>query len=310
MKKLNSIYIVFVLLIIAFSISLGYLTPERGLELVRSPTTWMVVISAFFLILSFVAIFKAMDTMKWLIQKKEGKLEEEEEEEIEDQDSFLSTVWKKLQDSRPIEEEADIELDHNYDGIRELDNNLPPWWLWGFYLSMVFAVVYLVRHHITGSAPLQIEEYQIELAEAEKSKAEYLKNAADLVDENSVVALTGVSILKEGAKIFATSCAVCHGPDGGGTVGPNLTDEYWLHGGSVNDVFSTIKYGVPSKGMVPWKDQMGASDMQKVASFILSIKGTQPSNPKAPQGDLYQQEIIEEVSAEETDTTQTELTPL
>jgi cytochrome c oxidase cbb3-type subunit 3 len=196
-------------------------------------------------------------------------------------------VWQKLQDSKPIEEESEIELDHDYDGIKELDNNLPPWWLYGFYLSIVFAVIYLGRYEVFQTAPSQIEEYEIAMAEGEKQRAEYLLTAADLVDENSVELITEESKLQEGAKIYATSCAVCHAADGGGTVGPNLVDEYWIHGGDIKDVFATIKYGVPDKGMIPWQDQLSPAKMQAVASYILSLQGTTPAAPKEPQGDKY-----------------------
>lgn len=289
MKKLNSPFIIFVLFLMLGAISIGTIDYERGYQLLSDPVTWLVLVAAFFLLMAFGAVFKAMDTMRWLVMKKEGKLPELVEEEDE-APGFFETIWQKLQDSRPIEEEAEIDLDHNYDGIRELDNNLPPWWVWGFYITIGFAVVYLFRYHVSGSAPLSAEEYRIEMTQAEIDKEEYLKNAANLVDENSVTALTDESALKDGQALFMTNCAVCHAKDGGGGVGPNLVDQYWIHGGSISDVFSTIKYGVPAKGMIPWKDQLGASDMQKLASYILSIQGNPAENPKEAQGELYEPE--------------------
>lgn len=226
--------------------------------------------------------------------RKEGRLPEEAEEEVElaiakeKREGFFARIWKKMQDAKPIEKESEIEMDHNYDGIRELDNNLPPWWLWGFYLSIAFAIIYLVRFHVLKSAPLSAQEYEQQMKEAAIQKAEYLKNAAAMVDENTVTQLTDEPALDEGAQIFSANCAVCHGPDGGGAVGPNLTDKYWLHGGDIKDVFSTIKYGVPSKGMLTWKDQLNPSQIQKVASYVLSLQGTTPANPKDPQGELYE----------------------
>lgn len=285
MKKLNKVFIVFGLLVFAMAYGVVQLNKDSSYDLVGDPTVWLVVISSLFLILSFLAIFKAMETMKWMIQKNDSI--QEEIEENEEETDFMSSLWQKLNGTRPIEEESEIELDHNYDGIIELDNNLPPWWLWGFYLSMLFAVVYLFRHHISGDAPLQIEEYQIEMAEAEKAKAEYLRTAADLVDETNVIAFTAAAKIKEGGKIYQEKCAACHLNDGGGLVGPNLTDEYWLHGGDIKDIFTSIKYGIPSKGMREWKSELGAADMQKVASFILSLKGTTPLTPKEAEGELY-----------------------
>lgn len=286
MKKLNKIYIAFTLLVFAMAIGVVQLQPESGYELLSNPVSWLVLLCAFFLLISFIAVFKAMDSMRWMIQQKDGKVEEEEEESDDDDEDFLSSIWKKMQDARPIEEEAEIELDHNYDGIRELDNNLPPWWLWGFYLSILFAVIYLVRYHITGSAPLQAEEYRIEMAEAEKAKAEYLRNAANLVDETNAFVVTDEAKIKEGAKLFNSNCVVCHAADGGGGIGPNLTDEYWLYGGDVKDLFSTIKYGT-SKGMTKWKDLLTPSQIQNVASFVLNLQGTTPLDPKEAQGELY-----------------------
>ena len=286
MKKLNKIFIVFGLLVFALAIGTTNLDRETGYALLSDPVFWLVVTSAIFLILSFLAVYKAMETMQWMLKKNNSIEEELVEEEVETED-FFSKLYRKLKDARPIEEESEIDLDHSYDGIRELDNNLPPWWLIGFYLSMVFAVVYVVRHHVTGDAPLQIEEYNNELAEAEKAKEFYLKNAADLVDETNVVLLTNGPDLKEGGKIYNEKCAVCHLKDGGGLVGPNLTDEYWLHGGDIKDIFSTIKYGVTGKGMREWKSEIGAADMQKVASYILSFQGTTSATPKDAEGELY-----------------------
>lgn len=294
MKKLNKIFLVFGLLVFAMGMGITNLEGNATYEWISDPIVWLVFVSSLFLILSFLAVFKAMETMQWMLKEKNSPEENIEEEEEEEGDDFLARLWQKLQDSRPIEEEAEIELDHNYDGIRELDNNLPPWWLWGFYLSMVFAVVYVVLHHVTGTAPLQIEEYKIELAEAEKAKEEYLKNAADLVDETNVVVLSAALDLKEGGKIYNEKCAVCHLNDGGGLVGPNFTDEYWLHGGDIKDIFKTIKYGITGKGMREWKSEIGAADMQKVASYILTFQGKTSATPKAAEGELYKPKAIAE----------------
>lgn len=195
--------------------------------------------------------------------------------------------WDKANSFRPMKEEAQIDLGHNYDGIRELDNRLPPWWLYGFYVTIVFAGIYLWRYHVVHSAPLSQEELQIALEMAEKEKEAYLKLAANKVDENTVVYLEDATAMLEGKKIYAANCAACHGPDGGGTVGPNFTDDYWLHGGSIQDIFKTVKYGVPEKGMKSWKDDLSPVQIAQVSSFIKSLKGTKATNPKEPQGELY-----------------------
>lgn len=289
MKKTRRYFLLFVLLVFAGAITVPFLNGDDISEFLTNPITWMLGLLIVFILLSIVAVTQALDSIKYYVLRKEGRLEELAELEVaEAEEDFFAKLMKKIQDSKPIEKESEIELDHSYDGIHELDNNLPPWWLWGFYISIVFAIVYLVRFHVMQTAPLQIGEYEQEMAAAEVSKAEYLKNAANLVDETSVVMLDNEGLIKEGATIFSKNCAVCHAADGGGGVGPNLTDKYWLHGGDIKAVFSTIKYGVPAKGMIPWKDQLNPADMQKVASYILTLQGTTPASPKEAQGDLYE----------------------
>ncbi len=206
--------------------------------------------------------------------------------------------WDKFNSFRPIKEEAKIDLGHNYDGIRELDNRLPPWWLYGFYITIVFAGIYLWRYHVSHTAPLSGEEYSIAMAKAEAEKEAYLKKSANNVDENTVVLLTDASALAAGKNVFATNCAACHLADGGGSVGPNLTDDYWLHGGSVKDIFKTVKYGVPEKGMRSWKEDLSPVQMSQVTSYIKSLRGTKPANPKEPQGSLYQEGAPEGAAAD------------
>ncbi|MDX2283134.1 MAG: cbb3-type cytochrome c oxidase N-terminal domain-containing protein [Bacteroidia bacterium] len=194
-----------------------------------------------------------------------------------------SHISKKLTDAVPIEKEADIDLGHDYDGIRELDNSLPPWWKWGFYITIGYAAIYLVVFHLTGDWSSK-QEYDDEVALAEVQKQEYLKTAANLVDESSVTMLSDAAALASGKEIYTANCAVCHGAEGQGGIGPNMTDAYWIHGGSVGKVFATIKYGVPAKGMIPWEGTLKPQQIQQVASYILSLQGTNPPNPKAPEG--------------------------
>lgn len=307
MKKTKRYFVTFVLLVFAGAIAVPFLNGDDVSEFLSNPVTWMLGLLIVFILLSIVAVTQALDSIKYYVLRKEGRLDEIAElEEAEAQEDFFARIMKKIQDAKPIEKESEIELDHNYDGIHELDNNLPPWWLWGFYISIAFAVVYLIRFHVAQTAPLSIGEYEQEMAAAEVQKAEYLKNAANLVDETSVVMLENEGLIKEGATIFTKNCAVCHANDGGGGVGPNLTDQYWIHGGDIKDVFATIKYGVPAKGMIPWKDQLNAAEMQKVASFILTLQGTTPADPKEAQGDLYQPVPVPDEEAVESDSTSTE----
>jgi len=204
-----------------------------------------------------------------------------------------ATIWTKinhmLSDSVPVEKESDVLLDHDYDGIKELDNNLPPWWKYGFYLTIVFSVLYMAHYHVVGSGNVQLEEYQAQLEEAEKQKAERLKLAASEVDENTATMMIAEADLSAGKKIYTDKCLVCHGGAGEGLVGPNLTDDYWIHGGSIKDVFKIVKYGFPSKGMLAWQGQLTPVQMQQVSSYVKSLHGTNPPNPKEPQGDLYKE---------------------
>jgi cytochrome c oxidase cbb3-type subunit 3 len=190
----------------------------------------------------------------------------------------------KLTDPIPIDREHEIMLDHDYDGIKELDNKLPPWWVYMFYATIIFGVFYIWYYHM-GSGELQEKEYQSQLAEAEIQ----MKLAASKVDENSVTLLTSADKIKSGEAIYTANCAPCHGKKGEGGVGPNLTDDYWIHGGSIKEIFKTVKYGVPVKGMIPWQTQLGPGQIQEVSSYIKTLRGTNPPNPKAAQGDLYKE---------------------
>lgn len=194
--------------------------------------------------------------------------------------------WDKINAAVEIEKEKDIMLDHDYDGIKELDNSLPPWWKYGFYLTIVIGVIYFWHYEI-GNGPTQEDEFIAEVKQGEEEVAAYLAKSANNVDENSVVMLDGIGIT-EGQNLFAKNCIACHGPDGGGNaVGPNLTDEYWLHKGSLKDIFKSIKYGWPDKGMKSWKDDFSPKQIAQLASYIKSIQGITPTAPKEPQGELY-----------------------
>jgi len=216
----------------------------------------------------------------------------EVEKSIEAKESWFERFWNKINSFRPMDEEAQLDAGHIYDGIRELNNITPQWFTAGFILTILISIGYLWRYHVSHSAPLQIEEFKMEMAQAEVEKSKYLSLQANNVDENSVIMLDAPEIAA-GQKIFIEKCAACHEAHGGsklGGVGPNLTDDYWIHGGSIKNIFTTIKYGWPDKGMISWKDQLSANQMAQVASFVKSLKGNNPAGAKEKQGELYVEE--------------------
>lgn len=244
-----------------------------------------IVLTAAFI--TIVRLFTALVKLQEIQLLREKGLEQVAEHYTQPEKSMFARFWEKLQGTVPVEREKEILFEHEYDGIRELDNSLPPWWLWMFYITIGIAVIYLYVNHISDSRMSSGERYEVQMATAKKEVDDYLAKRVDEVTEKNVVKLTDAKSLSEGAEIFKAMCAVCHGPSGEGGVGPNMTDAYWIHGGDIKDLYKTVKYGVPEKGMISWTAQLRPSDMQKVSSYILTLQGTNPANPKAPQGDLW-----------------------
>ena len=195
---------------------------------------------------------------------------------------------------KPVGQDGDMLLDHNYDGIQEMDYGMPPWLRYVFLGTFIFAVFYVPAFLIFDIIPDQKTELdnQIQhaalLAEA-RAKAGMMSITAETAEFSE-----DAGIIEAGNAIFQQNCAVCHAKDGGGGVGPNLTDEYWLHGNDIKAVFKTVSEGVPSKGMIPWKGKLNPKDIQDVSNYILSLAGTTPANPKEPQGEPIKREQAEE----------------
>jgi cytochrome c oxidase cbb3-type subunit III len=183
--------------------------------------------------------------------------------------------------------EKDMIMEHTYDGIAELDNPTPPWFMYLFYSTIVIAVVYLFTFHVVGNGKIMTTEYAEEIAVAEKENELYMKKFANAVNENNVIVLRDAKSIEDGGKIYAKNCVACHGDKGQGGVGPNLTDEFWLHGGSTKNIFHTLTEGVPEKGMISWKKTLNPIQIQHLVSFLSRFQGTNPENGKAPQGDKY-----------------------
>ena len=214
-----------------------------------------------------------------------------EKKEVAQTASKTNRWWDRFNKSVSIDKEQDVQLDHDYDGIKELDNALPPWWIYGFYFTILFAGVYMYRYHISKSSPLQVEELAIEKIQAEKDKVAFMATLANNVDETSIAYNPTAELLTEGKVIFVKNCVSCHGPEAqGASIGPNLTDEYWIHKGGIKDIFKTIKNGVQEKGMIPWGQQLSNAQIAAAATFIKSLQESHPTNPKAPQGDKYEEE--------------------
>jgi len=200
--------------------------------------------------------------------------------------------WSRLTEvfnrSVPVEKEETILLDHDYDGIRELDNFLPPWWKWLFYATILWGGGYLVAYHITGSLPLQTAEYEneVQLAE-EQSRLAKGGETGPVIDENTVEAVTDAVAIADGKETFISICASCHKADGGGDIGPNLTDKFWKHGGDIRSVFKVVKNGVTGTNMIAWGTSMSAEKIRNVSSYVLMLQGTNPANAKKPEGTEY-----------------------
>jgi cytochrome c oxidase cbb3-type subunit 3 len=239
-----------------------------------------------------------------LLEEKKQKAEAEGKEFVpEEQTSWWNKMMSKASDAVPVEEEESIMLDHNYDGIKELDNHLPPWWKWLFYVTIVWGVIYLFVYHVFDAQPLMEEEYEIAMEDARLAKEAMLASSESIIDESTVEFSDAPDVLANGKKLYNIHCVACHSPEGQGGIGPNFTDNYWIHGGSINDVFRTIKYGVPAKGMISWQSMLSPSDMKDVASYILTFVGTTPQNPpapKPPEGELYTPETTEETEQDQT----------
>jgi cytochrome c oxidase cbb3-type subunit III len=172
-------------------------------------------------------------------------------------------------------------MEHEADGIRELDNKLPRWWVWLFYCTTVFAVAYMLYYHLFHAGDLMAGQYDKEM-----KVGTALKQAAMTKFESELVTLQPAkdqAIVSRGHDTFLRLCAPCHRADAGGLVGPNLTDDYWIHGDKFADNLRTIWNGVPEKGMITWKTVLKPKEVYEVASYIYTLRGTHPANPKPPE---------------------------
>ena len=183
----------------------------------------------------------------------------------------------------PEQSEQDRLLDHSYDGIQEYDNPLPRWWLWTFWATILFAVIYLLNVPGVGAGKGRIANYEAEMAKARELAAKH-DPLALLTDDSLRRASRHQPTLELGKATFASMCSSCHAADGGGGIGPNLTDLHWLHGDTPMQIIGTINGGVLEKGMPAWGKLLRPDQLTAVAAYVLSLQGTHPAAPKAPQG--------------------------
>lgn len=202
---------------------------------------------------------------------------------VEKKETSTAKKWNKiLTDAVPLEKEEEITMEHEYDGIKELDNNLPPWWVMLFFATIVFSVVYVFHYHILKTGDLQIAEYTKEVSQADKEVKEYLAKMAMNVDETNATVMTDPADLAAGKSIFTANCVTCHKANGEGDIGPNLTDDYWIYSPDIKDLFKTIKSGT-ANGMPEHASKLNPIQIQQVASYVWSlpyVKGKEPEGKK------------------------------
>jgi cytochrome c oxidase cbb3-type subunit 3 len=255
-----------------------------------------------FLLIAIEITLSAVDNITYQLLSEEQKAKLNEVNNLNFKDSeWFKNLMKSLTKSEPLENEDQLLLEHDYDGIKELDNNLPPWWVYLFYAGIIFGVVYMVRFEVLGADDQEME-LKKEVAQAKIEIAEYMKTAPDLMDEKTVTLLTEPADLAAGKEIFTTNCAACHRADAGGQIGPNLTDANWILGGGIKNLFHTITNGGrDGKGMIAWKGTLKPKDIQHVASYILSLQGSNPKDPKAPDGEVWVDENAPKTVASNTE---------
>ena len=276
-------YVLFVL-ITFFALAKSFMSYQNPFDIYENPLVWLALIG-------FILVVVLKEVVNQMAISRARELQNEKDGVVpEAPNAWLKKILKSWTKAKDIEEEQEIILDHNYDGIKELDNSLPPWWVYMFYITIVFAVVYLIRFEIMGGDTPEME-YEKAVAQARMEVNKYKANSPDVFNIDDLKLLTDASDLKRGKAVFNLNCASCHLADGGGSIGPNLTDEYWILGGGIKNVFNTVYNGGRNgKGMIAWNKTLKAEDIAKVSSYVISLQGTTPAKAKAPQGEKWEEE--------------------
>ncbi len=310
MKKFFPVYIRIPLLFVLYYVLIEYLMGGTAQKpaFVEHPEAFVLMALFIFATIAVEIVASATNKVLRRLMTPEEIAEQERQENM----SFTQKPWvkkflKKMTKTKEMDEENTLLLDHDYDGIKELDNDLPPWWVGLFYITVLFGVIYLLKYTVFGGDN-QIQEYDKSMAIAKEQIEEYKRTAPDMMTAEQAQYLSDPSSLAAGKQIFETNCAVCHRADGGGGVGPNLTDDHWILGGGMKDIFHTISEGGrPGKGMIDWKKTLKPSEIEKVASYVISLNGTNPENAKEAEGDIiWSKAELEETSSDEQAPTTTD----
>ncbi|PQJ78231.1 cbb3-type cytochrome c oxidase N-terminal domain-containing protein [Polaribacter porphyrae] len=282
-NKIKSTGYVLFVLITFFALTKAFTSYKNPLNIYENPLVWIALIG-------FVGVVVLKEIVNFMAIKRATQLQNEKDGIVpEPENAWLKRLLQSWTKSKAIEEEQEIILDHNYDGIKELDNSLPPWWVYMFYATILFAVVYLVRFEVMGGDTQEVE-YEKAVAQARIEINKYKATSPDVFNVEDLVLLTDAKDLKRGKAVFNLNCASCHLKDGGGSIGPNLTDEYWILGGGIKNVYNTVaKGGRTGKGMIAWDKTLKPADIAKVSSYVISLQGTTPAKAKAPQGEKWEE---------------------
>jgi cytochrome c oxidase cbb3-type subunit 3 len=292
MKKLIPAYVRVPVLFFIVAFGMEYIIDSGSKPaFIEYPMVSLFLLFFLFLLVAVEITISAVDNVTYYLLSEEEKLQLiASEEQSMTERAWYKKIMQMLTKSKPLALEGELLLDHDYDGIKELDNDLPPWWKYLFIGSVIFAAIYLVRFEILDGDNPEME-LQKEMAEAKIALEEYKKTAPDLMDVDKVTLLTDASDLAKGKAIFTTNCVACHKADGGGQIGPNLTDKHWILGGGIKNVFRTLtEGGRAGKGMISWKSILKPTEIQQVGSYVLSLQGTNPADGKPPEGEIWKDE--------------------
>lgn len=293
MKTVTSYLRLFFFIIVACILLIQVVSPNAPLEAFYDHVFWGIMGLLTLIAIAAEIVIEAIKTVMFNTLSPKAKKRFLEQKKIRTQKKYkwINKTYKNLTKTKPLKQEHEIIIDHDYDGIQELDNSLPPWWVYGFYITIIFAGVYLARFEVFGG-PNQVQEYEAAIIQANKEIAAYKENAKDFVDASTVELLTDEADLEEGLAIYTQKCVVCHKKDGGGGIGPNFTDQYWILGGGIKNIFQTISEGGrDGKGMIAWKSELSPREIAQVSSYILGFQGTTPEVAKVQEGELWTNEL-------------------